>query len=379
MIRLCRVGHIGTAQRWHVAVDARAVSRGSRLLLQAQRTGLIGVATCALVPIPSVPGFRFWFEMGVVARGATQSLLRSDVTATGSHLFDMADNLMPPSLVDPVISFQDDKDILQSITRSKVKKTSPRTPDHVLPLQVALVADIFAATGIQLGGIDDRIILQRHLAGDAVGSTPLVQRDVVTTRPMATLAPDRGLRKCGLLVTVFAHAPDTPRMTIKTAVPDTPRKARVISRFISRRKVPTVGLRIPPQGRLIKGFTLTDQVRTSLLARPDSDGDLLPLVINQFSRLVAQQFVMEDCPIGRSDLVLTSAVGGDRARRNGLDRTGQRQRVQGPRHRVRGIPCRNLGVARDTRVAPDIIGRTRGWGASIDDGDLGWGRFSGCR
>ena len=337
------------------------------------------MAAGALIAIPSVPGFRFWFEMGVVARGAPQSLLRSDVTAAGSHLFDMADNLVPPSLVDPIISRQDDKDVLQTITRSKVKKASPRTTDHVLPLQVALVADIFAGTGIQLGGIDDRIIRHRHLAGDAVGWPPLVQRDVATTRPMATLAPDRGLRKCGLLVTVFAHAPDTPRMTIKTAVPDTSRKSRVISRFISGRKVPTVSPRIPPQGRLKKDFTLTDQVRTSLAARPDGDGDPFPLVINQFARLIAQQFVMEDCPVGRSDLVLTRPAGGDRARRNGLDRTGQRQRVQGPRHRVRGIPRGNLGVARDTRFAPDIIGRTRRWGASIDNGDLGPGRFARCR
>jgi hypothetical protein len=236
----------------------------------------------------------------------------------------MADNLVPPSFVDPIISCQDDKDVLQTITRSKVKKTSPRTPDHVLPLQVALVADIFSAAGIQVGGIDDRIIRHRHLAGDAVGSPPLVQRDVATARPMATLARDRGLCKCGLLVTVLAHAPDTPRMTIKAAVPDTPRKSRVISRFISGRKVPTVGPRIPPQGRLKKDFTLTDQVRTSLSARPDGDGDLLPLVINQFARLIVQQFVMEDCPVGRSDLVLTRPAGGDRARRNGLDRTGQR-------------------------------------------------------
>ena len=234
-----------------------------------------------------------------------------------------------------------DQDGLEEVQRQAgavVRQLAARPRHDLLALKVALLADVAAKGGGQVGRVDDRLLAPGH------GLGPL---DVELARPVASLAADgvplegRQPRPARLL-----RRPRHPIRVAKQAfVRHHPIEPTVLVRE-ARRDVPDPLPHIPRNGRLDQLAIALQQERKGMLPRAQHVADL-PLVLGDDGALgVASHFSMEGSAVPRLGRVVRPLGLEQLARaRDGLGAQGGVEDGQGSTHRMLMIRLGDAGMA----------------------------------
>src|SRR6186713_1468601 len=138
------------------------------------------------------PLLRLGFGVRIMATRAAHLSLAFNEASAGVHLLDMAHGLGAPC-IGALLRHEHRPHIVEQHPWPKIGVRASKTRHYCFSLQMALRAHMFAAHGIELLRIDDRV----RFTGRN-GPKPLVG-DMLASRSMAALATDRHLLKDRLL------------------------------------------------------------------------------------------------------------------------------------------------------------------------------------
>jgi len=172
-----------------MTMNARIVRRRWLPITFGQRAVASGVADQASLSKERRSIRRLDRSVRIVTRGAAQCAAAPDETGARPHLFDLTDGLKRSSLIRRDGPDQHAQHFFEPLAWPKILEALAMPQNPYFTVQVALIADAFAAVRVEPGGIDDR---RRLRVGPLSGALLF---DVTSPWTVAAFAADCRLAK----------------------------------------------------------------------------------------------------------------------------------------------------------------------------------------